>query len=191
MLRMAPDGWLAQGARRADSPHFDERPAGMPIDLCVIHNISLPAGVYGGDAIESLFLGTLDCGAHASFADLQGLRVSSHFLIRRDGEIVQFVGIYQRAWHAGVSSFAGRSGCNDFSIGIELEGCDHHAFESAQMTSLAELLAQLKIELPTLRWLAGHSEIAPERKTDPGPHFDWRDLDGRLRLVGCNLVHLA
>lgn len=189
MLRIGADGWLIGGARRADSPHFDDRPNGASIDLCVIHNISLPAGVYGGDAIESLFLGTLDCSRHESFSDLQGLRVSSHFLIRRDGEIVQFVSTLARAWHAGVSQFMGRSACNDFSVGIELEGCDADGFEPIQMAQLADLLAALKSFAPSLQWIAGHSEIAPGRKTDPGPHFSWRDLERRLAQLGCRLSH--
>jgi AmpD protein len=187
MLRIGADGWLQEGARNLASPHADERPDGTVIDLCVIHNISLPAGRYGGDAIESLFLGTLDCGQDPSFADLQGLRVSSHFLIRRDGEIVQFVSTHRRAWHAGVSQFMGRSACNDFSIGIELEGCDADRFEASQMAQLARLLAALKMAMPSLAWMAGHSEIAPGRKTDPGPHFDWQDLGDRMRSLGCEL----
>lgn len=154
----------------------------------MIHNISLPAGVYGGPYIESLFAGTLDCSAHPSFSELQGLRVSAHFLVRRDGSIVQFVSTHDRAWHAGVSEFCGRSRCNDFSIGIELEGSDDDVFESAQIAQTVLLSAALCELHPSLRWVAGHSDIAPGRKSDPGPNFNWSDFLHRLDAIGMKLA---
>lgn len=166
-------GWLTQGGRASPSPHGDARPPQTLIDLLVIHNISLPAGNYQGDAVEDLFLGRLDCASHPSFVDLQGLRVSSHFFIRRQGEVIQFVGIFDRAWHAGVSAFQGRSSCNDFSIGIEFEGTDHEAYPDIQISAAVDLIAGLLAFVPSLRWIAGHSDIAPGRKTDPGPAFPW------------------
>lgn len=186
-LRFDAQGWLISGAKKIPSPNADERPDGAVIDLLVVHNISLPAGVYGGSHIQALFTGTIDTGAHPSFLDLAGLRVSAHFLIRRDGEIIQFVGLGQRAWHAGQSSFQGRTGCNDFSIGIELEGCDADGFTDLQMAGLAELAAAITQHLPSLRWVAGHSDIAPGRKTDPGPNFNWADFLQRLGDHGCVL----
>lgn len=166
-------GWLTQGGRCAPSAHCDARPPGTAIDLVVMHNISLPAGQYLGDAVEDLFLGRLDCTGHPSFSDLEGLRVSSHFFIRRQGQVIQFVGIFDRAWHAGVSVFQGRPACNDFSIGIELEGTDHDTYPDAQIQAGADLIAALAEMLPSLRWIAGHSDIAPGRKSDPGPAFSW------------------
>jgi AmpD protein len=186
MPRIDPQGWLA-GCRHAPSPHFDARPEGVTADLLVIHNISLPAGVFGGTEIEDLFLGRLDCERHPSFGDLRGLRVSAHFLIRRDGEVLQFVSVADRAWHAGVSVFQGRPACNDFSIGVELEGCDTVPFAAIQMTRLAELAVDLAAEIPGLRWMAGHSDIAPGRKTDPGPFFDWQDLARCIHRAGARL----
>ena len=173
-MRFAIDaaGW-AHGARRIESPHRDARPASTPIDLLVVHAISLPPGVYGGDAVERLFTGRLDPAAHPSFASLAGLRVSAHFLIERSGGLVQFVGCGERAWHAGQSAFDGRVRCNDFSIGIELEGVDSAPFEAAQYGTLIPLARSLARTYP-LRAVRGHSDIAPGRKTDPGPHFDWR-----------------
>lgn len=171
-------GWLA-GARRVPSPNCDDRPAGARASLVVLHSISLPRGVYGsdagGDAIEQLFTNRLEPAAHPSFADLAGLRVSSHFLIRRSGSLVQFVPVGMRAWHAGASSWRGRTRCNDFSVGIELEGTDDGEFEGAQYRRLAWLLEQLQDRLP-LRAVAGHSDIAPGRKADPGARFDWAQL---------------
>ena len=158
-----------------DSPNQDERPAGTEVSLVVVHSISLPPGVYGGDAIERLFTNCLDPQAHPYFRDIAHLRVSSHYLVRRDGELVQFVPTARRAWHAGVSAWRGRSACNDFSVGIELEGTDEAAFEPAQYRRLCELLRRLSAELP-LRAIAAHSEIAPGRKTDPGAGFDWPRL---------------
>ncbi|GIZ50978.1 1,6-anhydro-N-acetylmuramyl-L-alanine amidase AmpD [Noviherbaspirillum aridicola] len=165
------DGW-ADGVTRLDSPNFDARAEGTAIDLLVIHNISLPPGQFGGSYVGDLFLNCLDCDAHPYFDQLRTLRVSAHFLIRRDGEVMQFVAAGNRAWHAGLSSFRGRERCNDFSIGIELEGTDFEAFEDAQYAALADLTAALLERYP-LTAVTGHEHIAPGRKTDPGPHFDW------------------
>ena len=161
--------------RIVDSPNQDERPEGAEISLIVLHSISLPPGEYGGDAIERLFTNRLDPSAHPYFETVAHLRVSSHFLVRRDGALVCFVPVERRAWHAGASTWRGRSRCNDFSVGIELEGADEAPFEDAQYAALALLLADLRHKLP-LRAIAGHSEIAPGRKTDPGPRFDWDRL---------------
>jgi AmpD protein len=171
--RLAPDaqGWCG-AAQRIPSPNCDARPEGMAIDLLVIHNISLPPGQFGGDDIAALFTNSLDHAAHPYFEGLRGLRVSAHFLIRRDGAVLQFVPAGMRAWHAGLSLFQGRERCNDFSIGIELEGTDFEAFEPAQYDSLAALTEALARAYP-LRHVAGHEHIAPGRKTDPGPFFDW------------------
>lgn len=158
-----------------DSPNQDERPPGTAVTLAVIHSISLPPGQYGGDAIERLFTNRLDPAAHPYFREIAALRVSAHFLIRRDGETLQFVPVERRAWHAGVSCWRGRGRCNDFSVGIELEGDGGSAFEDAQYAALAALLARLREALP-LRDIAAHSDIAPGRKSDPGPHFDWPRL---------------
>ncbi|MBY4897423.1 1,6-anhydro-N-acetylmuramyl-L-alanine amidase AmpD [Cupriavidus sp. AU9028] len=170
-LALDERGWV-QGARLAPSPNHDERPAGLPVDLLVVHNISLPPGVFGGGAIEALFQNRLDPAGHPYFAQVHAMRVSAHFLIRRDGELVQFVSCGQRAWHAGQSDFLGRERCNDFSIGVELEGCDERPFEAAQYRVLAALTGLLRQRYP-IGAVAGHSDIAPGRKTDPGPHFDW------------------
>lgn len=173
-----PDGWLA-GVRRVESPNCDDRPAGTEISLLVIHSISLPPGEYGGDAIERLFTNRLDPDEHPYFRQIEGLKVSAHFLVRRDGRVIQFVPVHRRAWHAGVSSWRGRSACNDFSIGVELEGTDEAPFEAAQYLALGELIARLRSALP-LRDLAAHSDIAPGRKTDPGPGFAWDRVLSRL-----------
>jgi N-acetyl-anhydromuramoyl-L-alanine amidase len=158
--------------RWIDSPNCDDRPPGVEVSLLVLHSISLPPGAYGGDAIEQLFTNRLDPEAHPYFREIAHLRVSSHFLIRRDGELLQFVPVEQRAWHAGASSWRGRERCNDFSIGIELEGSDDSPFEAAQYQRLAELIRELRKILP-LRDIAAHSDVAPGRKTDPGARFDW------------------
>lgn len=164
-------GWLA-GARVLASPNFDARPAGAQAELLVVHHISLPPGRFSGDAVEQLFTNRLDASSHPSFAALRELRVSAHFLVRRRGELLQFVDTDKRAWHAGVSRFLDRQRCNDFSIGIELEGDESHRFTEAQYRRLHCLIAALRERHP-LRWLAGHSDIAPDRKRDPGPMFDW------------------
>jgi len=168
---MAAEGWLA-GARRVRSPNCDRRPPGTAASLLLLHSISLPRGEYRGEAIERLFTNRLDPAAHPSFADLAGLRVSSHFLVRRDGGLIQFVPLLQRAWHAGVSRWRGRERCNDFSVGVELEGTDDGKFEAAQYECLWVLLKKLQIVLP-LREIAAHSDVAPGRKSDPGAGFDW------------------
>lgn len=149
------------------------------MSLLVVHSISLPAGQFGGDAVEQLFMGTLDTHSHPDFAALAGLRVSAHFFIRRDGHCMQFVCCDARAWHAGVSSWLGRSACNDFSIGVELEGLEGECFEAAQMTTLTKLARDLAARYP-LQHVVGHEHIAPGRKADPGAGFDWRDLQARL-----------
>lgn len=167
-------GWL-DAVRRVDSPNFDERPAGESISLIVIHAISLPPSQFGSDDIVRLFTNSLDPAAHPYFRQVSALRVSAHFLIRRDGELIQFVSCNQRAWHAGVSCWLGRERCNDFSIGIELEGCDEQRFEDVQYAQLVELIEQLCRHYP-IRSLTGHCDISPGRKSDPGPCFDWQRL---------------
>ena len=167
-------GWYA-GARHCASPNFGARPAGAVLDLVLLHSISLPPGVYTGDAVERLFTNTLDWDAHPYFQTLRGLEVSAHFLIRRDGALWQFVSCEDRAWHAGASSFQRRDNCNDFSIGVELEGLEGDTFEPAQYDGLRTLLCALSEQYP-LRHLAGHSDVAPGRKIDPGPGFEWHRL---------------
>ena len=168
------DGWL-RGAVRRPSPNCDARPAGTVVDLLVIHNISLPPGEFGGPWIDDLFLARLDPEAHPYFRAIAGVPVSTHLLIRRDGRCVQYVPFGERAWHAGASCFAGRERCNDYSIGIELEGTDDRPFEASQYRALAEVTRALMAAYPGIRpeRITGHSDIAPGRKTDPGPHFDW------------------
>lgn len=176
------DGWL-DGARRLHSPNHDLRPPDTAVDLLVVHHISLPPGRFSGDAVQRLFTNRLDCDAHPFFAQLRGVRVSAHFLVRRRGDLLQFVDCDARAWHAGVSSFRGRERCNDFSIGIELEGDGSTPFTQAQYRRLAQLTAALCTRYP-LRWVAGHSDIAPGRKTDPGPYFDWQQYLGSVQACG-------
>ena len=161
--------------RVVESPNCDDRPDGVEVSLVVLHSISLPPGEYGGDSIERLFTNGLDPAAHPYFAEIRELKVSSHFLVRRDGELIQFVPVERRAWHAGASSWRGRSRCNDFSIGIELEGTEEDVFTEAQYRALAVLLKDLQKKLP-IRDLAAHSDVAPGRKTDPGARFDWARL---------------
>lgn len=170
-LRVRDDGWV-DGARRVPSPNFDARPAGTAIELLVVHNISLPPGCFGGGYVERLFTNTLDPTADPYFETLIGLRVSAHFLIDRAGVVTQFVSCVDRAWHAGVSAFDGRTRCNDFSIGVELEGTDDSPFTDPQYVALAQLTHVLRAAYP-LRAVRGHADIAPARKTDPGPCFDW------------------
>ena len=171
--------WVVQ-ARHCPSPNHDDRPQG-DVSLIVIHAISLPPGDYGGPWIDDLFCNRLDPTVHPYFAEIADLTVSCHFLIRRDGELVQYVGCDRRAWHAGQSQWCGRQRCNDFAIGIELEGVDHQPYTSAQYATLAALLPLLQghYRIPETA-LAGHDEIAPGRKTDPGPAFDWQ----RVRAAG-------
>ena len=165
-------GWLVD-AKRIVSPNHDARPDGTATDLLVIHNISLPPGIYGGKAIVDLFTNKLDRNAHPYFETISELRVSAHVLIRRDGSAIQFVAFHERAWHAGVSEWKGRERCNDFSIGVELEGTDDDPFTIAQYAKLVGVTQLLQRAYPLTHAVA-HSEIAPGRKTDPGPHFNWR-----------------
>lgn len=173
-LRLDENGLVAE-ARQILSPNCDERPGNAPVSLIVIHNISLPPRQFGGPGIEQLFTNRLDPDEHPYYRDIHQRRVSAHFLIRRDGELLQFVPCGERAWHAGVSQWRGRERCNDFSIGIELEGCDDLPFEEAQYQVLKALVDVLRTAYP-IEGIAGHSDIAPGRKTDPGEHFDWRRL---------------
>jgi len=168
------EGWLA-GVRRIPSPNCDARPDDQPVRLIVIHAISLPPGRFGGDGIERLFTNTLDPDAHPYYREIRDLRVSAHFLIRRDGGLTQFVPCRLRAWHAGASRWRDRERCNDFSVGIELEGCDEQPFTDAQYAALARLVRILSRDLP-VEDIVGHADVAPGRKTDPGPHFDWARL---------------
>lgn len=164
------------------SPNCDERPVGTEISLIVIHGISLPPGEFGGPHIEALFTNRLDPTTHPYFAGIEGLKVSTHLLIRRNGEVIQFVPLHRRAWHAGDSCFQDRKCCNDFSIGIELEGADTTPYTDAQYTQLAELIECLMRNYPmiTRERITGHSDIAPQRKTDPGPAFEWTKLHHEL-----------
>ncbi|MCL1046329.1 1,6-anhydro-N-acetylmuramyl-L-alanine amidase AmpD [Shewanella electrodiphila] len=173
-------GWL-YFARKCLSPHYNSRPTNE-VSALIIHNISLPAGCYGLPHIDGLFLGCLDVDSDPSFADIAGLEVSAHFLIRRDGELVQYVSCDDRAWHAGVSSLNGREGCNDFSIGIELEGTDTDPYTNEQYQVLVQLTLELFNEYPMLNQskIVGHCDIAPGRKTDPGESFDWQRYLGML-----------
>lgn len=179
-LRIDEAGWL-DAARRVPSPNFNQRPPDCTIELLVLHNISLPPGRYGGGHVERLFTNRLDHDADPYFAGLRGLEVSAHFLIERTGRLTQFVSCRDRAWHAGVSSFEGRANCNDFSIGIEIEGCDVQRFEAVQYRTLARLSRCLFDAYP-LRAVRGHSDVAPGRKTDPGPFFSWRRYASDARL---------
>lgn len=177
------EGWIA-GVRRVPSPHFNQRPDDETPSLLVVHNISLPPGEFGGPWIDALFTGQLDPEAHPYFAEIHPLRVSAHCLIRRDGEIVQYVPFHLRAWHAGVSRYRGREACNDFSIGIELEGTDTQPYTDAQYAALRSVTEVLLQHYPLMAQnMVGHSDIAPERKTDPGPSFDWARF--RADLAHC------
>jgi N-acetyl-anhydromuramoyl-L-alanine amidase len=161
------------------SPNRDERPDGSGVDLVVVHAISLPPDQFGGPGVEQLFTNQLDPDEHSYYAGIAQLRVSAHFFIRRDGSLLQFVPVTQRAWHAGVSSWKGRQRCNDFSIGIELEGCDTQPFRAEQYGSLSGLLLRIRQRYPQVE-ICGHSDIAPGRKTDPGPFFEWERLRALL-----------
>ena len=183
-MNIKPDNkaqWLSN-ARRVVSPNFDDRPQGVGIDLLVIHGISLPPGEFGTSCIEKLFCNTLDYDSHPYFQHIRDLRVSAHLLIDRQGEVIQFVPFHQRAWHAGRSSFNGRENCNDFSIGIELEGTDEVDYEPAQYETLSQVITALRQTWPRLddEHIRGHCHIAPGRKTDPGPAFDWDRLYSTL-----------
>ncbi|MBP6336893.1 MAG: 1,6-anhydro-N-acetylmuramyl-L-alanine amidase AmpD [Vitreoscilla sp.] len=174
-------GWW-RGAAHRPSPNFGPRPKGTAVSLAVLHSISLPPGVYGGDAIERLFTNRLDWEAHPYFQAIRGLEVSSHFLVRRDGVVQQFVSCDDRAWHAGRSSWQGRENCNDWSVGIELEGLEGDSFEFAQYQALGPLLQALHLRYPIAQ-LVGHEHIAPGRKCDPGPGFDWQALGHMLKVL--------
>lgn len=174
------DGWY-QFSAHLPTPNFGPRPAGSCVDLIVLHSISLPPGQYGGDEVQQLFTNQLDWHAHPYFESIQGLTVSSHFYVRRSGELWQFVSCEDRAWHAGASHYRGRSNCNDDSIGIELEGLEGTRFESAQYATLVALCASIQQHYP-IEYLAGHEHIAPDRKHDPGSGFDWRLLQQALAL---------
>ena len=180
-----PNSWC-DAARLCLSPNHDARPAGVEPDLVILHHISLPPDSYGGPAIERLFTNTLEADAHPYYRDVAHLRVSSHFLIRRDGELVQFVPTCRRAWHAGQSHWQGRERCNDFSLGIELEGNLLDPFTDAQYRVLTALLAALPQRHPQLAAITGHEHVAPGRKTDPGPMFDWLRL-ARATVLPCVL----
>lgn len=171
-------GWCNE-ATIAASPNFNARPDNTEIDLLVIHNISLPPDEFGGAYIQDFFRNDLDCNAHPYFEQLKNLRVSAHFLIRRDGDLIQFVSTLHRAWHAGESSHLGRESCNDFSIGIELEGSDHQPFSREQYTSLTALTKAIKQSFPIID-IVGHADIAPLRKSDPGPFFNWDEYKSTL-----------
>lgn len=177
--QLSADGWLS-GATRISSPNQDERPVTEPVRLLVVHAISLPPGEFGGDGVERLFTNSLDPAGHPYYRDIHALKVSAHFFIRRDGRVIQFVSTARRAWHAGLSSWRGRERCNDFSLGIELEGCDELPFTRIQYIRLARLIRVLRRNF-AIEDIVGHADIAPDRKTDPGPCFDWLRLRHLLR----------
>jgi AmpD protein len=184
-LELDRTGNFLLAARQVASPNCDDRPPGAVIDLVVVHGISLPPGEYGGPWIDRLFTNRLDPLAHPYFATIAQLRVSSHLLIRRDGALVQYVPFHRRAWHAGESCYRGRAACNDFSIGIELEGDDDTPYASVQYTRLAQVMQALMRHHPGLspEHVTGHCDISPGRKTDPGPAFDWQVLHTRLHHI--------
>ncbi|MEQ1659203.1 MAG: 1,6-anhydro-N-acetylmuramyl-L-alanine amidase AmpD [Hylemonella sp.] len=173
------DGGWYRFARRLESPNFGPRPADAVVDLLLIHSISLPPGQYGGDEVQRLFTNTLDWNAHPYFKSIEGMQVSSHFYIRRNGELWQFVSCNERAWHAGVSCYRGRDNCNDDSVGIELEGLEGESFEAGQYETLGSLCAALGQRYP-VQHIAGHEHVAPGRKADPGPGFQWAVLQQSL-----------
>lgn len=180
-MRVNDDGWLDM-ARRCPSPNFNKRPE-VPISLVVVHNISLPPQQFGGDYIEQLFSNRLNPLEHPYFAEIAHLKVSAHLLIRRDGEIVQFVSFLARAWHAGQSSYQGQVNCNDFSIGIELEGSDDIPYQEVQYQQLGRIVDALQQTYPAIKnHITGHSDIAPKRKTDPGDAFNWQKFRYHLSL---------
>jgi len=183
MYAVSPGAGLIRPAKQCPSPNQDDRPEGVDPELIILHGISLPPGEYGGDAIESFFTNCLDWDVHPYFAEIRDMRVSAHLLIRRSGHVLQFVPFERRAWHAGDSSFRGRSCCNDYSIGIELEGTDDTLYTDEQYKNLAAVIAVICESYPGIspRQIAGHCDVAPGRKTDPGPAFDWLRLyDGIL-----------
>ena len=174
-------GWHPR-ARRVDSPNRDARPAGMAVELLVLHNISLPPGRFGGPGVEQLFTNRLEAAGHPFYREIAGLKVSAHFFLRRNGRLIQFVSCGERAWHAGVSRWRGREKCNDFSVGIEIEGTDDQPYTERQYARLAGLVDALRAAYPGIAGIAAHSEIAPGRKTDPGPAFDWARLMAACKL---------
>ncbi|OOV86980.1 1,6-anhydro-N-acetylmuramyl-L-alanine amidase AmpD [Oceanospirillum linum] len=178
------DVWLA-GVARNPSPNFNQRPEGVDVELLVIHNISLPPGEFSGNYIEQFFTNCLDHSYHPFFKEIEGIEVSAHLLVRRDGSLIQFVPLNQRAWHAGQSSFRGRKNCNDFSIGIELEGTDTCPYTDEQYAALAQVTGEIRQYYPKITTdnIAGHSEIAPGRKTDPGQAFDWARYRSQLKGI--------
>ena len=179
---VSPGAGLLRPAVQCPSPNQDERPGGVSPELIIVHGISLPPGEFGGQQIESLFTKCLDWNAHPYFQEIEGMRVSAHLLIRRDGEVIQFVPFGRRAWHAGESSFRGRSCCNDFSIGIELEGTDEVPYTDEQYRHLVAAVLAISDAYPEIspRHIAGHCDVAPGRKTDPGPAFNWLRLYDEL-----------
>lgn len=181
-IKINPDTALLEPINYRPSLHHDDRPAKMPIDAIIVHGISLPPGEFGSRSVEQFFCGELDVNAHPSFASISALKVAAHLFIKRGGEILQFVPFTKRAWHAGVSSFKGREGCNDFSIGIELEGTDELPYESKQYEALSNVIRLLIKSYPSItpERIVGHSDVAPGRKTDPGPLFDWALLKGLI-----------
>lgn len=185
-MKVDPVSGLLDLARQVSSPNADERPESGGPDLIVVHGISLPPGQFGGPWIDALFTNRLDPDAHPYFREIEGMKVSAHVLIRRDGELVQYVPFHRRAWHAGRSEYCGREQCNDFSIGIELEGADDVPYEPVQYERLAALIDALVSAYPTLSTdrIAGHCDIAPGRKTDPGPEFEWSRLRRLLAATG-------
>lgn len=188
VAHFSDQGWLYSGpdlsCRWRHSPHHNARPQGCGPELVVIHGISLPAGDFGGPWVDALFMHGLSANSPHGLSDLAGLEVSAHFFINREGLLTQYVSIHDRAWHAGVSVFEGRHNCNDFSIGIELEGTDSIPYTAAQMRTLGRTCQALAQDCPGIAAVTGHSLIAPERKTDPGPAFDWKSLADQLRLRG-------
>lgn len=184
MIRINQETGLVDGARQVPSPNCDERPPGCGPELIILHGISLPPGEFGGPWIDRFFTNELDSSAHPYFEKIVGQKVSSHLLIERNGDVVQYVSLHQRAWHAGESCYRDRERCNDYSIGIELEGTDTIAYESRQYTALCTVIRALHRAFPSLAVtpVVGHSDVAPERKTDPGPAFDWRQF--RAELAG-------
>ena len=181
MMRWQAGGWLI-GPRRIFSPNQGPRPAAAPVSLVVIHNISLPPDDYSGDWVEQFFVNHLDSSAHPYFATIAGLEVSAHFFVRRSGHVVQFVGCDRRAWHAGKSTWAGQDNCNDYSVGVELQGSDNDPYTAEQYASLWHLIDALRKRYP-IKAIAGHCHIAPGRKTDPGPYFDWTALRQRYAML--------
>jgi AmpD protein len=188
-MRVDEEGWLSE-TRRAPSAHADERPADARITLVILHGVSLPPGEFGGPWVEDFFVGRLDFSAHEYFATIRDLRVAPHLLLRRDGTLVQFVSFLRRAWHAGRSVWHGRAACNDYAIGIELEGCDTTPYTERQYAALERVLPALVRAYPGIAegGVVGHEDIAPGRKTDPGPAFDWARLGEALEPGAYNLV---